>query len=78
VYPGGMPTRSLLDTRTAAELSADAAHFETWAERVRDNAGLSAAFRRLAHDARVQQERLAAADAGQRSASAPLDQRVLG
>jgi len=47
VYPGGMPTRSLLDTRTAAELSADAAHFETWAERVRDNAGLSAAFRRL-------------------------------
>ena len=71
-----MPTPSLLDTRTAADLSADAAHFERWAERVRDNAGLSAAFRRLAHDARVREEQLAARDP--RPPAAALDSHVLG
>jgi hypothetical protein len=48
-----MPTPSLLDTRTAADYLADAEHFEKWADRVRDNTGLGAAFRRLAHDART-------------------------
>lgn len=48
-----MPTPSLLDIRTAADHLADAAHFESWADRVRPNEGLSAAFRRLARDART-------------------------
>ena len=48
-----MPTPSLLDTRTAADYLADAEHFDKWADRVQDNEGLGAAFRRLASDARI-------------------------
>ena len=48
-----MPTPSLLDTLTAADHLADAEHFDQWADRVRDNEGLGAAFRRLADDARI-------------------------
>jgi hypothetical protein len=51
-YRIGVPTPSLLDTRTAADDLADADHFDKWADRVRDNEGLGAAFRRLARDAR--------------------------
>jgi hypothetical protein len=48
-----MPTPSLLDTRTAADHLAEADRFDEWADRVRDNQGLGAAFRRLADDARI-------------------------
>lgn len=53
VYSEPVPTPSLLDTRTTADYLADAEHFEKWADRVSDNEGLGAAFRRLANDARI-------------------------
>jgi hypothetical protein len=63
-----MPAPSLLDTRTSADHLADAAHFESWADRVADNAGLQATFRRLAGDARRRaRESAAAIDRGGQS-----------
>ena len=60
VYPESMAMPSLLDTRTPADYLADAEHFGSWADRVQENEGLSAAFRRLAGDARLRAERSAA------------------
>jgi hypothetical protein len=55
-----MFTRCLLDSRTPADYLADADHFATWAERIVDNQGLSAALRRLANDARMRADAVAA------------------
>jgi hypothetical protein len=55
-----MFTRCLLDSRTPADYLADADRFAAWAERIRDNRGLSAALRRLANDARMRADAVAA------------------
>jgi hypothetical protein len=55
-----MLTRCLLDSRTPADYLADADHFAAWAERIADNQGLSSALRRLASDARLRADAVAA------------------